>query len=312
MHKFAALACLAALALASACSPKTPESAEESYRIANHHLREGAYPLAIEHYRDMLDQHPFSDLAEEAELKIGYAHFQDHACPEAIAAFTDFQRRHPTSPYLPLVGYLVGLCSEREMKSPDRDQSASQNAHAYYRAVINQYPESPYADLAQERLLHCRESLADHELLVANFYGSAGNQTAAEVRLIDLVRRYNDTDQAGDALYELAKLYEEHDAPDKAALAYAALLYHHPDHDLAKSASAELDALIGDDDRPAGDPLAALIARSGRSRKLVQGPADPANLAPGGGPGGPGRPRLGFNQPAPGSSGLGMPSSGYH
>jgi len=310
MHKLVALACLTALALASACSPKTPENAEEYYQIANGHLREGAYPLAIENYRDMLDQHPFSDLAEEAELKIGYAHFQDHACPEAIAAFTDFQRRHPTSPHLPMVGYLIGLCNEREMKSPDRDQSASQSAHAYYQAVINQYPESPYADLAQERLLHCRENLADHELLIANFYGSAGNQVAAEVRLVDLVRRYNDTDQAADALYELAEIYKEREAPDKAAPAYAAILYHHPDHNLAKSASAELDAIIGDDDRPAGDPLAALVARSGRSRELDQGPTDPESLAHRK-PGNSGRPRLGFNQPPAPTGGLGMPNGGY-
>lgn len=275
-REFAGVLLVAALAFG--CSNKKPGSAEEYYEIANREYRDGAYTLAIENYRGLLDQYPFSELAEIAEVRIANAHFQNHSCPEAIAGFSDFQRRHPTSPYLAQVGYMIGLCHERQMQNPNRDQSASQSAHAYYQAVMNQYPESPFADLAADRLLYCRESLAEHELGVAEYYRKMGNEKAAEIRLIDLVKRYNDTDQAAEALYDLGDIYEDREEADKAALAYASLLYHHADHNLAEPAREDLDELVaGPDDRPVGDPMAALLARSGRFRDLdvpvVEAPA---------------------------------------
>ncbi len=291
------IALLAIIALSAGCSGKKPETPEEYYEVASEHLREGAYPLAIEHYQELLDQHPFSPLAEDAEFKIAQSHFQNHSCPEAIAGFSDFQRRHPTSPYLPLVGYLIGVCHERQMQKPDRDQSASQSAHAYFQAVINQYPESPFADLAGERLHHCRESLAQHEYNVAAYYQKMGNRKAAEVRLIDLVKRYNDTDQAADALDDLAGIYLDRDEPDKAALAYSALLFHHPDHNLAAHAEEQLSEISSLEDRPLGDPIAALMARSGRFRDFQT--ADAAELdtidVPNGGPDP--APKESFNRP---------------
>jgi outer membrane protein assembly factor BamD len=284
----------------AACGGKKPGSAEEYYTAANAYLRDGAYPLAIENYRELLDQHPFSELAEDAEFKIAHAHYQNQACPEAIAAFSDFQRRHPTSPHLPLVGYLIGQCHEQQMQKPDRDQSASQSAHAYYQAVINQYPESPYADLARQRLHQCRENLAEHELNIASFYAGRGNEKAAEIRLIDLIKRYNDTDHAADALFRLGEIYQSRDEPDKAALAFAGLLYHHQDHNLAGESEESLEAVLDDPlDRPVGDPVSALLARSGRFRDLgtvtadaPEAPTVGTKLPTAGGP-----PPRGFNQP---------------
>jgi outer membrane protein assembly factor BamD len=265
-HVIPALGVLALLA--AGCGSKKPLSAEEYFALASGNLREGAYNVAAEQYRELLDQYPFSQYSQEAELKIAHAQFLDGRCPEAVAALTDFQRRHPTSPSLPFVGYLLGRCYELQMKPPDRDQSASQNAYAYYTAVVQQYPDSPFADLARQRLQHCREVMAEHEMIVANFYDSHDNRKAAETRLLDLVNQFNDTDVAGDALYALGNLYRREGEPDKAVLAYAAVTRDHPDNGIAKKAERALDRLATKDDLPPGDPLVALIAQTGRSRTL--------------------------------------------
>jgi outer membrane protein assembly factor BamD (BamD/ComL family) len=168
-----------------------------------------------------------------------------------------------------LVGYLIGGCYERQMRPPDRDQSAAQNAHAYYLAVTQQYPNSPFADLAQDRMEHCRDNMARHEMSVADFYASYENRQAAEFRLLDLVNRFNDTDVAGDALYELGSLYREQGANERAALAFAAVTRYHSENNVARQAEKALSQLETTESLPDGDPLAALREKAGRSRALA-------------------------------------------
>jgi outer membrane protein assembly factor BamD len=287
----------------AACGAKKPGSVEEYYGEASENLRLGSYNQAVEQYRNLLDEYPFSEYSEEAELKIGVAQYKDGACPEATAAFTDFQRRHPTSSYLPLVGYLLGRCAENQMRPSDRDQSASQNAHSYYQALIQQHPTSPYAELARERLLSCRETLADHEMQVAEYYARHDNQKAAETRLLDLVNRFNDTDVAGDALLQLGELYKQEGETERAVLAFAAVQYHHPDHDAARAAEEELEELVPEGERPTGDPLAVLKAESGRSRTIAITQSAPRADSRSGA-------RRGAAGPGPGAgTGFGLPAS---
>ena len=120
-----AMPCILLLCATFACAAKKELSADEYYTKAAKEFQNKAYSVAVENYRELLDQHPFSEYTEEAELKIGQAHYLNGDCPEAIAAFGDFQRRHPTSPHLPMVGYLIGGCYEKQMRPPDRDQSAA-------------------------------------------------------------------------------------------------------------------------------------------------------------------------------------------
>jgi outer membrane protein assembly factor BamD len=267
-RRFACVSLLALLGI-TGCAAEKPSNANQYFNLASANLRQGAYNQAVENYRNLLDEYPFSEYSEEAELKIGIAQYKNGSCPEATAAFTDFQRRHPTSPYLPLVGYMLGKCAEEQMRPSDRDQSAAQNAHAYYQALIQQHPTSPYAELARQKLERCRETLADHELVVAEYYARHKNNKAAETRLLDLVNRFNDTDVAGDALFQLGELYRKEDQNDKAILAFAAVEYYHPDHDDAPQAKRELEQLLEGEAPPTGDPLAVLKAETGRTRSIA-------------------------------------------
>jgi outer membrane protein assembly factor BamD len=286
------LAAVLLLCLTAGCGPKKTLTAEQYFASASNEFHDGAYKIAVERYRELLDQYPFSEYSEEAELKIAHAHYLNHSCPEAIASFTDFQRRHPTSPYLPFVQFLLGQCYEQQMQPPDRDQSSSQNAHAYYLALTQQYPDSPFADVARARLERCRESMAKHEMVVSSFYRERGNLQAAEYRLLDLVNRFEETDVAGNALYELGSLYRERGEQDRALLAFASVTRHHPDNEVARQAEqalSEMSGAEGEADLLKGDPLVALQARTGRSRPLalnqvVEPPAPSGQHAPGFGP----------------------------
>ncbi len=262
----------------SGCGPKQPVAAGEYHALATEHMRLGAYTQAVETYRALLDEYPFSEQSEQAELHIGVAQYMNNLCPEATASFTDFQRRHPTSPSLPMVGYLLGQCAEQQMRPSDRDQSASQNAHAYYQAVIQQFPTSPYAVLARDRLARTRETLATHELDVGRYYERHGKLEAAAIRYLDLVNRFPETDVSGEALLRLAGIYERQENYDTAVLAYTAVTYHHPTHEAAREAEEALDRLTKEHPAPSGDPLVLLRSTTGRTRDIAVAQIPPRQL----------------------------------
>ncbi|MBI3785837.1 MAG: outer membrane protein assembly factor BamD, partial [Deltaproteobacteria bacterium] len=197
------IATIVALIGLAGCAEKPKLSADEYFQRGNSYFRQEALSAAIDHYRELLDQYPFSEYNEEAEIKIAHAQFLAGNYAEAVVSLTDFQRRHPTSPHLPFVGYYLGMCYVRQAGTIDRDQTASQNAQTYFLTVSRQYPDSPFAELAREQLARCREDLGQHELYVAEFYDGRGNSRAAEIRLLNLATQYGDTDAAAEGLMRL-------------------------------------------------------------------------------------------------------------
>lgn len=265
-HRTCAAALLAAIVATTAgCAGKQSLTAAETFDQANEYFDTGAYELAVDTYKELLDQHPFTDHAEEAEIKIAEAYYLMGRYTEAVAAFGDFERMHPASPKVPLVTYYQGMAHLKQMRPLDRDQTASGQAHAYFRAVIDRYPGTPWAERAQLRLRECEEALAAHELYVASFYLRQKNLPAAEARLGRLLHSYAATDAAAEALLLLGNTYMAKGLVEPAALAYRALLLHHPDDPLGTRARGRLRELGNPGhgrDKPPGDadPLLQLIA----------------------------------------------------
>lgn len=279
------------------CSHKKTLTAEQYFREASHNFHDGTYYIALEQFHDLLDQFPFSPYNEETELKIAHAEYLSGKYTEAIVAFTDFQRRHPTSANLPFVGYYLGMCYAQQMNTIDRDQAAAQNAQNVFLTVIQQYPDSPFAELAREEVARCRRNLAEHELYIAKYYAKRRNNKAAEIRLLTLASRYGDTDAAADGLLRLATIYRRDKRDEEALLAYLAVEQKHPRSAQAVAARHGLERLKQAEDQPeAEDPLGMLLAANGRQRgggstEIVQVPGlepSPGRQRPGGGAG-PGR-----------------------
>ncbi len=248
------------------CTEKKRLGAQDYFKQATSSYQSGALDVAIEEYKEMLDQQPFSPYTEEAELRIAHAQYLAGNYAEAVVSFTDFQRRHPTSAHLPFVGYGLGMCYVKQIKSIDRDQTAAQNAEIYFQTVIQQFPDSPFADLSRQELQRCRESLAGHELYIADFYAKRDNQKAAEIRMLTLAARYGETAAAANSLLQLGQIYRRTQRTDEAILAYQALTELRTEGPQVQDARLALAELAPDAEPPARDPIDSLLAANGRKR----------------------------------------------
>jgi outer membrane protein assembly factor BamD len=193
----AGLALLATLAcLIAACGPPAPLGEIDLFEEANREFETGQFTLATNHYQELLEQHPFSDLAEIARLRIAHAYYLNHNYDKAIAAFNDFERLHPASPLMPFVEYSIGMAYLDQTRPMDRDKSAAESALRQFERVKDRYAGSLYGRLAEFRMIQCRETLAGHELVIGDYYRRVGKTPASVSRYRYLVETYPETDAA--------------------------------------------------------------------------------------------------------------------
>lgn len=290
------LTALAVSFLAACSGTQTRLAPDEYHQQASAAFKDKNYDVAITRYKELLDQYPFDEHAEEAELHIAQSYYKTKKYPEAIAAFNDFQRMHPMSPHLPEVYYLLGKSYMDQMSTIDRDQAAAESAQGWFRVVTERYPESPYSAKARRKRVQCREALAGHELYVASFYFKQRNLKAAENRVKVILESYPETQAATRALEKLADARARagdtagaeaaRAAADERRAAFAALP--------AQGPGSIREGGVPDVTTPATDALLAnLDERYGPGTSLAGGPAvptliDPAPAAARGAPRGPG------------------------
>ncbi len=263
------------VATSGCATPTRRFSAKEYYGEANQAFTKEDFVTASEKYQDLLDQYPLNPYAEEAQLKIAYGNYLDRKYTDALSGFSDFERTYPTSSHLPFVQYYRGMAYLDQLRSIDRDQSVTEKANDFFRSVSDRHSTSPFATLAEEKSRACRESLAEHELYVAEFHMKRFALLPAKARLRRVIEEYPETDATTKALGHLQGIFSDIDKKDLADLAGKALA-------IRKAAKPQVTQAAGDEDEdektpPAAvDPLLALITelkkQEGEDRKLTVHP----------------------------------------
>ena len=252
----------ALLLVLTGCATRRPPNGENYYVKATEEYNQHFYEPAISDYQKLIDQYPFSPYAQEAELNIGLAYYKMHNYAEAIGSFNDFLRMHPTSKHLDVASYYLAMSHFDQMGRPDQDQTHTQLALEQFQTIERRFPESDFADLANEQIAICREMLARHDFLIGNFYYSRANYKAAESRMAETVALYPNTPIAPQALANLGHTLEKQGKKYSAAQAYTALAHLYPNTSYAADAKHQLAGLKQSIDTEE-DPLKMVLAESG-------------------------------------------------
>ncbi len=202
----AALALAFAASFASACGAPEMQPETDLFREASLALEDEAYSTAIENYKKLLEEYPFSEKAEIASLNIAYAYYLKKEYGQAIAAFNDFERLYPVSPLLPFVSYTSAMCWLEQAKAADRDPTASDQALLQFKKVASEFPNTLYADMATFRQQQARENLAAHEIAIGDYYRDRKRMDAAAGRYRYAMEKYPTTESASRAAERLKKI----------------------------------------------------------------------------------------------------------
>ena len=252
-------ALLVALLCAACGAHKRPSvPSDKLWADGGQAMQDEAWDLAVQDYKQLLEQYPFDPNAEEAEVKIAEAYFNEGRYPEAIAAFGDFERMHPTSDNLAQIEYRRGMAYLAQHRSADRDQLAIKNALDSFRNSPNATParRGPPAPTCA-----CASAARSSPSTTPGSRGSTckrGSLRAAESRLRGLLVDYPETQATAQTLDQFAKVYAARDEPEEANLALATLVRYHGDSQIGQDARTQLKSL---DPAEGQDPLPMLVAR---------------------------------------------------
>ncbi|MGZ5129592.1 MAG: outer membrane protein assembly factor BamD [Caldimonas sp.] len=213
----------AAALLLSACDT-TPRdetarwSPEKLYSEAKQEAAAGSYEKAIKLYERLEGRAAGTVLAQQAQIERAYLLWKTGEKAQALSTLERFVKLHPTSPAIDYAFYLQGLInfndnlgllgSVASQDLSERDQQASRDAYQSFRQLIEQYPQSTYADDARLRMNYIVNTLAAYEVHVARYYFRRGAYIAAANRAQQTLLEFQQSPSAEEALYIMVQSYD--------------------------------------------------------------------------------------------------------
>lgn len=172
--------------------PPSEDTAQEIFEAANEAMGEKNYVRAVELYNKLRDTYPFSPYTIDAELSLADAYFLDEEYELATESYKDFEALHPRHQAIPYVVYQIGMSLLNQFRSIDRATTILDEAYAYFRRICEMYPDTPYVEGAKEKMVRCRELIAEHELYIADVFWHMKKYGIAWKRYEYIVQNFSD------------------------------------------------------------------------------------------------------------------------
>lgn len=153
---------------------------------------------------------------------------------QAEQRYRDFLNRFPTSERAAYVQFQLANALAGRIGRADRDLESTRKALAAYEDLLSLYPTSEYAAEARDKILVVKDSLADHELGVGDFYLRFRMPQAAAKRFEYLLEAFPAYSRKDTALYKLGLSYVQSGRVGDARSAFERLTREFPQSELVK------------------------------------------------------------------------------
>lgn len=212
------------------------------YAAADSFLAGGKFERAAQKFEDLDRDHPYSPEARRAMVMAAYSYFRAGKYAEAIATARRYTTVHPGTSEAAFAHHIIASSYFEEMNGPKYDQASTRKALAELEILKSRYPDSKYAQDADNRIRIARDNLAANEMEVGRYYLKRRNYSAAINRFKVVARDYQDTKHVEEALARLTETYMALGIRNEAQTAAAILGYNFPDSQWYKDSYALLQS----------------------------------------------------------------------
>jgi len=183
---------------------------------------------AVDYFREVERQHPYSEWSRRAILMTAFAHYESGQYAEAVGDADRFISLYPGNASAAYAYYLKGVCYFEQIIDVGRDQAATEQTLAGLREVVRRFPHSEYAADSRLKIDMVNDQLAGKEMTIGRWYLRQGDTLAAINRFKTVIDRYQTTTHAPEALYRLVEANLTLGLLDEAKRDGAVLGYNYP------------------------------------------------------------------------------------
>jgi outer membrane protein assembly factor BamD len=231
--------CASSIDATSALNSDPPE---KMYADADQMMSAGKYEAAAAKFEELDRSHPYSPEARRAIVLAAYAYYKAGKVPEAIASAERYTVMHPGTKDAPFAHHIIASAYFDDMKGANRDQGTTRKALDQYKILKTRYPDSKYAEQADNRIRICEDTLAAHEMEVGRYYLKRKNYIGGINRFKTVVSDYQTTAHVEEALARLTEAYMALGIKEEAQTAAAVLGYNFPNSKWYKDSYALLQS----------------------------------------------------------------------
>ena len=149
---------------------------------------------------------PQSVWAPRAVLMSAYGYFSQGYYSYAINDLERFIVKYKNHPQIDYAYYLLALCHYDQIVDERKDLNEILQAKKYFEIVINEYPNTDYADDSKYKLQFITEIMASKEMYLARYYVDREKWIPAIKRFQNVVNEYETTIFVEEALHRLVEL----------------------------------------------------------------------------------------------------------
>ena len=199
--------------------PYSSMSDAELYQEGSVFIANGDIPSAVNVFGTLEARFPFSTYSQQSILDLAFAYYDFGQKDQTIVECDRFIDLYPNHPNLDYAFYLRAL-SNLEKGQPFFQEIFGQDVSKYditrlkdayddFLLVTNRFKGSKYAKDASNRLIFLRDSMAKHEVYVANYYFKRGAFLASSERSKYMLEKYPGAPATEDALIILIESYNK-------------------------------------------------------------------------------------------------------
>jgi outer membrane protein assembly factor BamD len=202
--------------------------AEDIFKEATDADKNGEFSKAITLFSEVERQHPYSELATQAQIRQAEVAYDNLKYDDAILSLDRFIELHPGHPNVDYAYYLKALCFYEQMTDVRRDQAMTEEALIAFDTLISRFPESKYAREAMLKRDLTIDHLAGKEMDIGRYYQKKEQYNAAINRFTNVVKNYQTTTHVPEALHRLVETYTILGLTDEALQVAAVLGHNYP------------------------------------------------------------------------------------
>ena len=179
----------------------------DSYNEGLKELDRGDIFFAAKKFNEVELLYPQSIWAPRSTLMAAYAYYSQLYFTDAIyeiERFLDKYKNHPNTDY---AYYLLAICHYNQIVNEKKDLGEIIKSKKYFNFLVQEFPNTDYAEDAQFKLELIEEILASKELYLANYYVEREKWIPAMNRYKKIVNEYDTTIFVEEALFRLVELH---------------------------------------------------------------------------------------------------------